>query len=163
MLPSSYPTQTCSIARALEVVGERWTLLVLREALFGKNRFDEFREALGIAPNVLTIRLERLTEEGLLKRVRYRERPERFAYHLTPKGQELAPILLLLMKWGDRHYPEPDGPPVITKHRDCGGNVDASLRCDTCGAQVSVAELAIVPGPGRAKSTGKPASPATAR
>jgi DNA-binding HxlR family transcriptional regulator len=163
MLPSSYPTQTCSIARALEVVGERWTLLVLREALFGKNRFDEFREALGIAPNVLTARLERLTEEGLLERIRYQERPERFAYHLTPKGQELAPILLHLMKWGDRHYPEKGGPPVITKHRDCGGDVDASLRCDTCGKEVGLTELDIVPGPGQVKSTGEPTFRATAR
>ena len=106
---------------------------------------------------MLTARLERLTAEGLLERVRYQERPERLEYHLLAKGLEIAPVLLHLMKSGDRHYPAPEGPPTITTHRDCGGDVDAFLRCDKCSEQVAFAELEVLPGPGRSRSTPKPA------
>src|SRR3989440_4000035 len=129
MLDRTYPGQVCSVARALEVVGERWSLLVLRDALFGFTRFEDFRERLGIASNVLTARLERLVEEGLLERRLYQERPERFEYMLTTKGRGLAPALLMLMKWGDEHYPTEAGPPVATLHRGCGGKVDRRMRC----------------------------------
>jgi DNA-binding HxlR family transcriptional regulator len=151
MLERTYPTQTCSIARTLEVVGERWSLLVLRDALFGRRRFDEFRESLGIASNVLAARLERLCSEGLLERRAYQARPERHEYLLTDKGRDLAPALLMMMKWGDRYYPNPGGPPRVTVHAgDCGGELDDQLTCRRCGRVVGFGGVEIKPGPGLA-------------
>jgi DNA-binding HxlR family transcriptional regulator len=103
VLKRDYAGQDCSIARALEVVGERWTLLIVRDAFLGLRRFDEFQESLGIARNVLASRLARLVEEGILERVRYSERPERFEYRLTPKGRDLHVALAALRQWGDAY------------------------------------------------------------
>ena len=133
MLQRDYPDQVCSIARSLEVIGERWTLLILRDALVGLTRFEEFQAKLGIASNVLTNRLKRLCDEELFERVPDPERPGRPKYVLTDKGRELGPALIVLMKWGDRHYPTPGGPPRLTLHADCGGNIGPDLRCDRCG------------------------------
>src|SRR3954462_7637079 len=108
MLGRDYDTQVCSVARALEVVGERWTLLVLRDAFLGVRRFDDFQRSLGVARNILQARLERLVDEGLLERQPYQERPPRYEYRLTEKGIELWPAIVALMKWGDR-YLFPDG------------------------------------------------------
>src|SRR6185295_17175022 len=102
MLRRDYEGQNCSIARALEVVGERWTLLIVRDVFLGKHRFDELQESLAIARNVLTDRLNRLVQEGILERVRYSERPERFEYRLTRKGRELNVALAGLRQWGDK-------------------------------------------------------------
>ena len=121
MLQRSYSGQVCSIARALEVVGERWTLLILRDANLGLHRFEEFEQSLGIASNVLSTRLKRLCDEDVLERQPDPERPGRPEYVLTAKGQELGPALITLMKWGDRHYPAPGGVPRITLHVSCGG------------------------------------------
>lgn len=149
MLQRTYPSQTCSIARTLEVVGERWTLLVLRDALFGLRRFDEFRASLGIASNVLAARLDRLCTEGLLERRTYQTRPERHEYLLTGKGRDLAPALLMIMKWGDRYYPNPTGPPRVAVHgSDCAGPLDDQLTCDRCGLSVGFADVKMRPGPG---------------
>jgi DNA-binding HxlR family transcriptional regulator len=147
VLPRTYDGENCSIARALELVGERWTLLVLREAFTGARRFDEFAERLGIARNVLTARLALLVDEGVLERTRYQERPERFEYRLTDKGLDLFEVLAALMHWGDRWY-APDGPPRVLRHRDCGGVVGARLICERCGAAVGVREARLEPGPG---------------
>jgi DNA-binding HxlR family transcriptional regulator len=141
MLNRTYPGQDCSIARTLEVVGERWTLLILRDAFFGVRRFDGFQESLGIARNVLAARLQHLCDEGLLERRRYSERPERFEYHLTEAGRDLGPVLIQLIKWGDRHHPSAAGPPVLTLHAECGGAVDAVMHCDRCGAHVEYGAL----------------------
>jgi len=103
VLNRSYDGQNCPIARALEVVGERWTLLIVRDALLGPRRFDQLQESLGIARNVLTARLNRLVEEGVLERVRYSERPPRDEYRLTAKGRELELALTALRRWGDKH------------------------------------------------------------
>jgi len=121
MLQRAYPDQVCSIARSLEVVGERWTLLILRDAVLGLERFEDFQESLGIASNVLTNRLKLLCDEDVLERVRDEQRPGRPKYVLTAKGRELAPALIMLMKWGDRHYPTPHGPPRLTRHAGCVG------------------------------------------
>src|SRR6266571_7149360 len=115
MLKRTYEGQNCSIARALEVVGERWTLLIIRDALLGLRRFDQFQESLGIARSVLTHRLNRLVEEGILARVRYSERPERYEYRLTTKGRDLAVALAGLRQWGDRYLSEK--PPWITRRK----------------------------------------------
>jgi DNA-binding HxlR family transcriptional regulator len=106
MLNRDYEGQNCSIARALEVVGERWTLLIIRDVLLGLHRFDEFQESLGIARNVLTDRLNRLVDEGVLERVLYSERPERYEYQLTKKGLDLNIALTALRQWGDQYLSE---------------------------------------------------------
>lgn len=115
MLKSDYDGQDCSIARALEIVGERWTLLIVRDAFRGIRRFDDFQENLGISRNVLTERLARLVEEGVLERVRYQERPERFEYVLTPKGRELRVALAALRQWGDKHGGRPATTRLLAK------------------------------------------------
>jgi DNA-binding HxlR family transcriptional regulator len=148
VLQRDYPDQVCSIARSLEVVGERWTLLILRDAVLGLTRFEEFQESLGIASNVLTNRLKRMCDEDLLERVPDPERPGRPKYVLTDKGRELGPVLIVLMKWGDRHYPAAGGPPRLTLHAGCGGSFGADLRCDRCGRQASPGDIELVPGPG---------------
>jgi DNA-binding HxlR family transcriptional regulator len=148
VLNRTYPGQVCSIARALEVVGERWTLLILRDAHLGSTRFDEFQGSLGVASNVLAKRLDRLVEEGLLERRLYRERPERYDYLLTEKGRELGRALIMLMKWGDRYYAGEEGPPRLTLHEGCGGVVDERFRCGGCGAHVDFDQLSVVAGPG---------------
>jgi DNA-binding HxlR family transcriptional regulator len=148
MLQRAYPNQVCSIARTLEVVGERWTPLILRDAVLGVERFEDFQSSLGVASNVLTNRLKLLCEEGVLERVSDPERRGRPKYVLTDKGRELAPALLALMKWGDRHYPAPGGPPRLTLHTGCGGTVGADLRCARCGEQVALGQLDLPAGPG---------------
>ncbi len=147
MLKSTYPGQMCSVARSLEVVGERWTLLILRDALLGLRRFDEFQASLGVATNVLSKRLERLCEEGLLERRVYQDRPPRHEYVLTEKGRAIGPAVIMLMKWGDRYYAGEAGPPRVTTHRGCGGEVDERLRCARCGELVEFSELAVEAGP----------------
>jgi DNA-binding HxlR family transcriptional regulator len=153
MLQRDYPEQVCSIARSLEVIGERWTLLIVRDAVLGLTRFEEFQDSLGIASNVLTNRLRLLCDERLLERVPDVERPGRPKYVLTDKGRELGPALIVLMKWGDRHYPTPGGPPRLTLHIGCGGSFGPDLRCERCGAPASGGEVELPPGPGA------PASP----
>jgi DNA-binding HxlR family transcriptional regulator len=148
VLQRSYPNQVCSIARSLEVVGERWTLLILRDAVLGMTRFEEFQEDLGIATNTLTNRLKLLCDEQVLERVPDPDRPGRRKYVLTDKGRELAPALITLMKWGDRHYPTPNGPPRLTLHAGCGGNIGPDLCCDRCGKRAAHAEIELPLGPG---------------
>jgi DNA-binding HxlR family transcriptional regulator len=148
MLNSRYPDQVCSVARAVEVVGERWTMLILRDAMFGISRFEGFLGSLGIARNVLTDRLGHLVAEGVLIRRPYGQGQTRFDYTLSEKGRELGVAALALMKWGDRHYPTAGGPPRLSEHRDCGGSVDVSLTCSEHGGGLTVRELMMVPGPG---------------
>jgi DNA-binding HxlR family transcriptional regulator len=148
VLQRGYPDQVCSIARSLEVIGERWTLLILRDAVLGLTRFEEFQESLGIASNVLTNRLKLLCDEAVLERVADPQRPGRPKYVLTDKGRELAPALIVLMKWGDRHYPTPHGPPRLTLHAGCGGGIGPDLRCDRCGKQATGGEIELPLGPG---------------
>jgi DNA-binding HxlR family transcriptional regulator len=156
VLQRDYPDQVCSIARALEVIGERWTMLILRDAVLGFTRFEEFQESLGIASNVLTNRLKRLCDEGLLERVPDPERPGRPKYALTGKGAELGPALIVLMKWGDRHYPAPNGPPRLTLHVGCGGSFGGDLRCDRCGQPATPGEIELRAGPGAPRSERTP-------
>src|SRR5688572_5843873 len=103
MLQRTYPDQVCSLARALEVLGERWTLLIVRDALLGVTRFDDLLRGLGVARNILTDRLRRLVDAGVLERVEYQQRPPRSEYRLTPVGRELGVAVVALMHWGDRH------------------------------------------------------------
>jgi DNA-binding HxlR family transcriptional regulator len=148
VLKRDYETQTCSIARSLEVVGERWSLLILRSVFLGVRRFDDLLDALGITRSVLATRLDRLVDEGVLKRVPYQERPSRYEYRATAKGHELWPVILHLLRWGDAHYPEPAGVPRIVEHAGCGGRPDDHLLCDRCGEALSYFNTTAHPGPG---------------
>jgi DNA-binding HxlR family transcriptional regulator len=125
MLKRDYDGQICSIARALEIVGERWTLLVIRDVFLGLHRFDQLQESLGIARNVLTDRLNRLVEEGILERVPYSERPVRYEYRLTPKGRDLQIALVALRQWGDEHLSET--PPRVLRRKSDKKPVVAAL------------------------------------
>ena len=135
----------CSIARTLDVVGEWWTPLILRDVAYGLRRFGELEEDLGVASNVLSDRLETLVREGLLETRPYQLRPERHEYFLTEKGLDLLPALIALMRWGDR-WTWDDRGPVRVVHEDCGGDVAVELRCPRCEREVDPAELRAMPG-----------------
>jgi len=117
MLRHDYEGQNCSVARSLELVGERWTLLIVRDAFLGRHRFEEFQASLGIARNILTDRLAKLVDHGIFERVRYQERPDRYEYRLTDKGRDLRLPLLALMEWGDR-YLSPSPPRIARRVSD---------------------------------------------
>lgn len=126
-----YSAQNCSVAAALAVVGEKWTLLVLREAFFGLRRFEEFQQVVGCARNILSDRLNKLVANELLSRTAYREegQRERYEYKLTERGIELFPVLVSLMQWGDRWLKGDSGAPVVVRHQNCGSPVRVELRC----------------------------------
>jgi DNA-binding HxlR family transcriptional regulator len=145
VLNRTYPEQRCSIARALEIIGERWTLLILRDTLEGKHRFEDLQASLAITRSVLSTRLAWMVQQGLLERRRYRAHPERFEYHPTGKARELWPVLLHLMLWGDAHYPPRGGPPRALEHKDCGGRITKNLSCSRCGRTVSAHEVHVRP------------------
>jgi DNA-binding HxlR family transcriptional regulator len=148
MLGSNYDSQVCSIAGALEVVGERWSLLIVRNVMLGLRRFDEIQENLGIARNVLQTRLTRLIDHGVLEKRLYQEHPPRYEYRLAEKGLDLWPTIVALMQWGDRYAAPPEGPAVLLEHRGCGGPVDEHRVCERCGTKLSVRDARALPGPG---------------
>jgi DNA-binding HxlR family transcriptional regulator len=157
MLGSDYNGQNCSIARTLELVGERWTMLVLRDVFLGRRRFEQIQQGLGVARNVLTARLERLVGEGILERVPYQERPLRHEYRLTEKGLDLWPIIMELMRWGDRYAAPPQGPPILIRHRECGGLMGEHRMCMRCGKPLGTRDVRAEPGPGfAAGGAGRP-------
>lgn len=137
----------CSIARTLDIVGERWTLLVLRDAFRGVRRFEDFRSNLGIARNVLTDRLDTLVANGVLERRPVTEEARRMEYRLTQKGIDLFPVLVALMNWGDKYAAE-DGQPIIVRHRECSHEVETELRCPSCEKAVTARDTRSEPGPG---------------
>ena len=143
MLQRDYPTQYCPVAGSLEVVGERWTLLIIRDVFLGIRRFEDLQRDLGVARNVLQARLERLVENGILVKRPYQERPLRCEYRLTEKGADLWPVLVALLTWGDRYAIEGERP-MLLQHRGCGGELDDRRRCTVCGADVSVTEAIAV-------------------
>jgi DNA-binding HxlR family transcriptional regulator len=147
MLGRTYEGQNCSIAKSLELIGERWTMLIVREVFLGNRRFDEIATRLSIARNVLTARLSWLVDEGVLTKVRYQERPERFEYRFTEKGIDLWPVIVSLLQFGDRYY-APEGPPVVLTHKGCGGQVDEHRICNACGQRLTARDVSGRPGPG---------------
>jgi len=147
VLHRTYDDQNCSIARSLEVVGERWSMLIVRDAFLGIRRFDDFQRSLGVSRAVLSNRLDRLVAEGILERHRYQEHPERHEYRLTDKGRDLWPVTMALLGWGDRYYAD-HGPPKTFFHRECGGEVTDRRTCAKCGAELTVRDVEARPGPG---------------
>jgi DNA-binding HxlR family transcriptional regulator len=149
MQVTSLADWNCSIAKTLDVVGEWWTLLILRDAFRGTRRFDDFQASLGLARSVLTTRLRKLTEHGVLERRAYSARPPRYEYFLTEKGRTLFPVIVALIGWGDAWAPGPDGPPVVFVHDTCGNVTQPMLTCPHCHGEVSAANTHSEPGPGR--------------
>jgi DNA-binding HxlR family transcriptional regulator len=130
----------CSIAGTLALIGDRWTFLILRDAFRGVRRFDAFQEDLGIARNVLTDRLGRLVDHGIMERQQYCERPARYDYRLTQKGVDLSPALVALMRWGDKHLAGGD-PPLVLVHQECGEPLDQAFVCWHCDTTIRPGEI----------------------
>jgi DNA-binding HxlR family transcriptional regulator len=143
----SFADMQCSVAQCLEVVGEWWSMLVVRDAFLGVSRFDAFQQRLGISRNILQQRLTRLVEAGILRREPYSEHPPRYDYRLTDKGRDLWPVLTAMRQWGDR-YSAPAGPPLVVTHEHCGSSADAVLVCGSCGEKVGPRDVRAAPGPG---------------
>ena len=145
MLGRTYEGQNCSAARALEVVGERWSLLIMRDALFrGMTRFSDFQRSLGLASNVLAKRLDGFVENGVMEQRVNPEHAEQQQYVPTEKGRELKPVVLALTAWGDR-WAAPNGPPVTFEHEGCGGKVEVHLLCLKCGRSPDLAHVVAKP------------------
>jgi DNA-binding HxlR family transcriptional regulator len=141
MKRTSFAEMDCSIARTLEIVGEWWTLLILRDVFRGVSRFDDFQQNLGIARNVLTARLNTLVEHRILERVRYQDRPDRYEYRLTERGLDLFPVIASLLRWGDRWAVGPEGPPVTLVHEACGHDAQPVLTCSHCGSKIDARDI----------------------
>ena len=152
MQRTSFAGMHCSIARTLDVVGEWWTFLILRDAFLGTTRFDDFQASLGIARNVLTARLQRLVDGGVMERSRYQEHPDRYEYLLTEAGRDLFPVIAGLLQWGDRWAPGDAGPPLLLVHDACGHAAGSSLTCSHCGGRLDLEHIRPEPGPGAAPS-----------
>jgi len=142
----SFEKMSCPIARSLERVGEWWSMLIMRDALHGMRRFDEFQKSLGIAPNMLTRRLNALVEAGLLERRRYSEHPPRDEYVPTARGRDFRPVLLSLLAWGNRHF-APEGPSVVLIDRKTGRPVDPILADPVTGRPIAESDYALTAGP----------------
>ena len=147
---NAYDSETCSIARTLALVGDRWTLLVLRDVMNGVCRFDDLVSHLGVARNVLSRRLAALSDHGLIIRTAYRVEGarERYEYRLSHAGRELVPPLLAIMAWGDRHLAGEEGPPVLLRHADCGAHVRVSVTCEAGHELGDRPRMLVEPGPG---------------
>lgn len=147
---TNYQASNCSIARTLEVIGEKWTLLILRESFYGATRFEQFHEVLQCPRNVLSNRLGKLVDEGILERSEYREPGSRARqeYHMTDTGRELTPILLALREWGDRHKADPAGRPAIARHAGCGEELMVTVKCAAGHEVAGPEDMELVDGPG---------------
>ena len=160
---TSFQAMNCSVAQCLEVIGEWWSMLIVRDAFMGVTRFDDFHERLGISRNVLNQRLTHLVDAGVLERVAYSEHPPRYDYRLTAKGRDLWPVLTAMRQWGDR-WEAPAGPPIELVHRACGHITQVIGTCSECGEPLTARDVRAVPGPGAAPGAPLPVSahPATA-
>jgi DNA-binding HxlR family transcriptional regulator len=138
----------CSIARTVDLTGDWWTPLVMREAFYGARRFEQFHRQLGLSRNVLTQRLDRLVEEGMLERVPYQERPLRHEYRLTDKGRDFFTVLAAMIRWGDRWLAGDQGPPIELRDRESGARVDVEVVDSATGDPVDVDRIMATPGPG---------------
>lgn len=155
MQRTTFGDLACSIARTLDVIGEPWSPLILRDVWVGLNRFDQIQADLGISRKVLTERLNHLTERGIIERRPYDQRP-RYEYVLTPRGTELLEVLMVMVTWGDKWLAGADGPPVLYRHHACGEISRPELRCAHCGEPMHPGDIDLLPGPGAAQSSSRP-------
>jgi DNA-binding HxlR family transcriptional regulator len=138
----------CSVARTVDILGDWWTPLVLRECYLGVRRFDDFQRNLGIGRNILTRRLTRLVDEGMLDRRPYQDHPPRHEYVLTPKGRDFFPVIAAIMRWGDTWLGDDAGPPVVLRHTTCDHDMQADVVCSHCGDPLALGDVRGRPGPG---------------
>ena len=150
MQRTQFADMACSIARTLDVIGEPWSPLILRDVFVGINRFDQLQADLGISRKVLAQRLAWLVEQGVMQRRQYSDRPPRHEYTLTAKGQELCDLLLVMVGWGDRWTAGDAGPPVLYRHHACGEIAHAELHCSHCDRPMRATDIDTLPGPGAA-------------
>ncbi|MFT6635793.1 winged helix-turn-helix transcriptional regulator [Alcanivorax sp.] len=139
--------QPCSLARSLAIIGDNWTLLVLRDCFLGVRRFDDFQQRLGVTRHVLSDRLRKLADGGVLEKVAYQERPLRHEYRLTPMGRDLYPVIAHLAQWGDKYLAGDAGPPLVRVHRQCGEPLEAKLQCGHCGDSVEAQDIRLEENP----------------
>jgi DNA-binding HxlR family transcriptional regulator len=151
----SFAAMDCSVAQCLEVVGEWWSMLIIRDAFLGVTRFEEFQRRLGISRNILQARLTSLVEAGVLQREPYSVHPPRDDYRLTAKGRDLWPVLTAMRQWGDV-YAAPSGPPIEIVHAACGAPTTAVMVCGTCGEPLLPRDVKAVAGPGRPALPSRP-------
>lgn len=144
----SFANWPCSVARTVDIIGDAWTSLILREAFYGSCRFDEFQQQLGIARNTLTDRLRRLVDEGLMERRLYESEPPRHEYRLTEKGRDFFPVLAALTRWGDRWLAGEEGVPVTLHHDACDHDAHAEVVCSSCGEPMRSEDTSVRMGPG---------------
>lgn len=149
MQRTNFGDMACSIARTLEVMGEPWTPLVIRDVFVGMNRFEQIQQDLGISRKVLTERLNHLVAHGVLERRPYDNRP-RYEYHLTQRGTELFDVLMVMVGWGDKWLAGEEGPPTLYRHHACGEVSHVDLRCSHCGQAMHAKDIDVLPGPGAA-------------
>ncbi|PWR22491.1 winged helix-turn-helix transcriptional regulator [Zavarzinia aquatilis] len=154
MQRTSFARMHCSLARGLDVIGDGWTLLILRDLFLGLERFDDLVANLGISRNLLTRRLTLLLDNGIIERVAYARRPLRHAYSLSPAGADLVPAILALTAWGERWARPAEGSPMIFVHETCGQPFEASVCCSACGRTIEAGAVRVLPGPGGAAKPG---------
>jgi len=140
--------EPCSVARTVAVIGDRWTLMLLRDCFLGVRRFEDFQARLGISRTIIAERLKLLVEEGVLRREPYQDRPVRYQYRLTAKGFDLFPVMMSIVQWGNAHYAGDAGPPLLHRHRPCGHDLEPVLSCRACGVPLDARQVEIHPGPG---------------
>jgi len=145
---SDIGNQTCSVARTLSVIGDTWTMMIIRNAFLGIRRFDDFQKNLGVTRHVLTDRLNTLVQENILYKAPYTESQKRFEYRLTQKGLDLHPILMSIIHWGDTYMDHGQGVPLYYIHKECGHKFRPILICSECYKPINAKEVTVLPGPG---------------
>jgi DNA-binding HxlR family transcriptional regulator len=148
--------ENCSVARSVAVIGDRWTLMILRDCFLGVRRFEDFERRLGISRSIIADRLKLLVDEGVLSRQPYQDRPPRHEYRLTDKGLALHPVIMAIVHWGDVHYAGAAGPPLIHRHKACGCDFVPVTTCSECGEAVTARAVEVRPGPGPAAAPSRP-------
>jgi DNA-binding HxlR family transcriptional regulator len=153
---SELDQQPCSVSRTLSVIGDRWTLLILRDCFLRVRRFDAFQARLGIARPILADRLQKLIDNAVLTKVAYRQHPTRYEYRLTQKGLDLYPVVMTIVHWGDVHMSGETGRPLLHRHATCGRHFDPVLVCSECGEALDPRQVQVDQGPGAADSSHMP-------
>jgi DNA-binding HxlR family transcriptional regulator len=148
--------EACSLARTVSVIGDRWTMLILRDCFLRVRRFEDFQERLGIGRGILAERLKNLVEAFVLTKVAYQENPTRYEYRLTPKGLDLHPVIMAMVHWGDMHMVDRKGRPALHIHQGCNCQFDPVMTCSECHAPVAARDVQVLPGPGAAKVSRSP-------
>jgi DNA-binding HxlR family transcriptional regulator len=147
-LDLSHRLQADSVGRTLSLVGDRWTIMILRETFFGVRRYGQFARNLNIPRPTLSLRLRKLVDAGLLDRVLYSTEPERHEYRLTQAGRDLFPAVIALMRWGDTYLAGPEGAPIVLHHETCGKRTHPHVTCDVCGEEINTRNVRPERGPG---------------